>query len=82
MTSETDPAAPAKGEFDHVIAAAKHARAKHSNADGSPLTEAQHAAILHAQVKAIIDGFFEPPHETPLPEVTEATATEGGEKAT
>jgi hypothetical protein len=50
-----------KGEFDHIVAAGHHARALHVNADGSPLTEHQHAAILHAMVKAIIDGKFEPP---------------------
>lgn len=50
-------------DINHVVEAGKWARAKFSNADGSPLTEAQNAAILHAQVKAIIDGKFDAPAE-------------------
>jgi hypothetical protein len=40
--------------LDRVVAARKAAEAEHCNPDGSPRTEAQHAAILIAQVQAII----------------------------
>lgn len=73
MEDETKP----EGEFDHIVAAGKHARAKHHNSDGSPLTEAQKAAILSAEVKAIIDGKFDAPEPEPtdpaLSENTEVT---------
>lgn len=71
MMDKTKTETLAPSGHDHIVAAAKYARAKHINADGSPLTEAQNAAILHAQVKAIIDGKFDPPatsEEKPEPE--------------
>jgi hypothetical protein len=50
--------------IDKVIEATK--KASVPNADGSPLTEAQQAAILIAQVQAILSGdhvTIEPPAE-------------------
>lgn len=62
MTDET------KGEHDHIVEAGKWARGLHANPDGSPLTELQHAAIFAAQVRAVIDGKFEPPEAEATPE--------------
>lgn len=49
--------------IERVIAARKAAEAEHVNADGSPLTEAHLAAILIAQVHAIVSPAPEKPAE-------------------
>ena len=57
-------------ELISSVIAARHAAEKlHANADGSPRTEAQHAAILLAQVEAILAARSLPPAPPPEPVV-------------
>ncbi len=63
--------------IERVIAARKAAEAANTPADGAPRSEAQHAAILIAQVQAIL-GYSAPvapaPIQTPGPDTPEDTA--------